>query len=142
MATEMTTCEGCGYWAAEPFNKCPRCGRDARPAKNWRLRGWLQVFLGLFLVGFVGLITFNLAPQMLRPGVAGDGGGRFTGTAEQGLLIIGLFGLIITFGLGSVAGGLWQIVTGRRNKWILAVMLGLFAIVMLAAWLTTRSLAH
>lgn len=142
MATEMTTCEGCGHAAAESFNKCPRCGRAVRAAKNWRLRGWLQIFLGLFLVGFVGLITFNLAPQMLRPGVTGDGGGRFTGTAEQGLLIIGLFGLIITFGLGSAAGGLWQVVTGRRNKWILAAMLGLFAIVMLAAWFTTRSLAH
>jgi MFS family permease len=110
-----------------------------RPPKNWRLRGWLQLLSGLILVGLMGTITYNLAPQMLRPGVAAGGGG-FTGTAEQGLLILGLFGFLITFGLGSVASGLWQIATGRRNKWIFALTLGLFLLVMLAAWLTTGSL--
>jgi len=139
----MTTCEGCGYVVtAESVNHCPQCGRAVRPPQTGKLRGWLQILLGLFLAGFMGLITFNLAPQMLRPGVAGDGGGRFTGTAEQGLLIMGLFGLIITFGLGSVAAGLWQLATGRRNKWIMALMLGLFALLMLAAWFTTKSLGH
>jgi hypothetical protein len=108
--------------------------------KNWRVRGWIQLLLGLFLVGFMGLITFNLAPSMLRAGETVGGGGRFTGTPEQGLLILGLFGLVITFGLGSAAAGLWQIATGRRNNWIFGFMLGLFVILMLAAWLTTKSL--
>jgi hypothetical protein len=109
--------------------------------KNWRVRGWIQLLLGLFLVGFMGLITLNLAPSMLRAGeTVGGGGSRFTGTPEQGLLILGLFGLVITFGLGSAAAGLWQIATGRRNNWIFGLMLGLFVILMLAAWLTTKSL--
>lgn len=126
----------------ETIKECPHCGQGAHPPRTGKLRGWLQILLGLFLAGFMGLITLNLAPQMLRPGVAGDGGGRFTGTAEQGLLIIGLFGLIITFGLGSVAAGIWQLATGRRNKWIMALMLALFALVMLAAWFTTKSLGR
>lgn len=142
MATEMTTtCGGCGYATAEPIKRCPQCGRNVPAPKNWRVRGWIQVVTGLFLVGLMGLITFNLAPSMLRAGETVDsGGGRFTGTPEQGLLILGLFGLIITFGLGSVATGLWQIVTGRRNNWMFALMLGLFALVMLTAWFTTKSL--
>jgi hypothetical protein len=109
------------------------------PPKNWRLLGWVQLVLGLFLVGVMGTITYNLAPSMLRPGVSAGGGG-FTGTAEQGLLILGLFGLLIAFGTGSVASGLWQIATGRRNKWIFVLMLALFVLVMLAAWFTTGSL--
>ena len=140
MAAEMITCEGCGYATAEAGKHCPQCGRTLRPPKTGRLRGWLQVLLGLFLVGFMGLLTYNLAPMMLTPGESVGGGGRFTGTAEQGLLILGLFGLIITFGLGSVASGLWLIATGRRSKWIIALMIGLFVLVMLAAWFTTYSL--
>jgi hypothetical protein len=109
-------------------------------AKNWRVRGWIQIFMGLILIVLMGTITLNLAPSMLRAGETVEGGGSFTGTPEQGLLILGLFGLIITFGLGSVASGLWQIVTGRRNNWMFALMLALFALVMLAAWFTTSSL--
>ena len=95
--------------------------------------------MGLILVVMMGAITYNLAPDMLRPGVSAGRGG-FTGTAEQGLLILGLFGLVIAFGLGSVASGLWQIATRRRNNWMFAVMLALFVLVMLAAWFTTTSL--
>jgi hypothetical protein len=109
------------------------------PPKNWRLRGWLQLVMGLLLAGGMGAITYNLAPSVLRPGVSAGSGG-FAGTAEQGLLILGLFGLLIAFGLGSAASGLWQIATGRRNNWIFALMLALFALVMLAAWRTTTSL--
>lgn len=141
MAAEMTTCGGCGYATAESVKRCPQCGRGVRSPKAVRRLGWLQLLIGLFLVGLMGVTTYNLAPMMLAPGEsAGGGGGRFTGTAEQGLLILGLFGLLVTFGLGSVASGLWQIATGRRNKWIIALMLGLFALVMLAAWFTTKSL--
>ena len=139
MAAELSNCYSCGFAGEAVGNKCPNCGRRLRSAKLVRRLGWLQLFLGLFLVGMMGTITYNLAPALLNP-VAPAAGTRYTGTPEQALMILGLFGLVITFGVGSIAAGLWQIATGRRNKWIFIFMLVLFVVVMLAAWLTTAAI--
>ena len=138
MAAEMSNCYSCGF-AGEAAGKCPNCGKRVRTAKVVRRLGWLQLLIGLFLVGLMGTITYNLAPALLSPAAATDGS-RFTGSPGQALMILGLFGLVITFGFGSIAAGLWQIVTGRRNKWIFIFMLVLFVVVMLVAWLTTAAL--
>jgi MFS family permease len=104
-----------------------------------RRLGWLQLFAGLFLVALMGTITYNLAPLMLRAGERA-GGARFTGTAEQAQLILGLFGLVIAFGLASMLSGLWHIKTGRRNKWIFFLLLGLVAVLGLITVLVEQSL--
>jgi MFS family permease len=137
MSAVMSNCYSCGF-AGEAAGKCPNCGGRLRSARLVRGLGWLQLLIGLFLVGLMGTITYNLAPSLLSP--AAPAGSRFTGTPGQALMILGLFGLVITFGVGSIASGLWQIVTGRRNKWIFILMLVLFVVVMLTAWLTTASL--
>jgi MFS family permease len=119
---ELRRCSKCGYETMEVVSKCPQCGRKLLSAGQVRRLGWAQLILGLFLVGLMGTITFNLAPSMLRPG-ASQSGTRFTGTPEQAQLILGLFGLVIVFGLTGIVNGLWQIITGRRNKWILVIIL-------------------
>ena len=45
-------------------------------------------------------------------------------------LILLLFGVIIILGLTSIANGVFQLATGRRNKWIfvVALLLGLLII--------------
>ncbi len=138
MAAEMSNCYSCGF-AGEAAGKCPNCGGRLRSARLVRGLGWLQLLLGLFLVGLMGTIAYYLAPALLSPAAATEGS-RFTGTPEQALMILGLFGLVVTFGVGSIASGLWQIVTGRRNKWIFILMLVLFVVLMLVAWLTRASL--
>jgi MFS family permease len=138
MAAEMSNCYKCGF-AGEAAGKCPNCGGRLRSAKLVRRLGWLQLLLGLFLVGMMGTITYHLAPALLSPAAA-TGGSRFTGSPEQALMILALFGLVITFGVGSIAGGLWQIFTGRRNKWIFILMLLLFVVLLVSAWLTTASI--
>jgi hypothetical protein len=141
MAAQLSNCYKCGFAGEAAGDKCPNCGGRLRSAKLVRGLGWLQLLTGLFLVGMMGTITYYLAPALLSPAVARpDGGSRFTGTPGQALMILGLFGLVITFGVGSIASGLWQIATGRRNKWIFILMLVLFVVLMLAAWLTTASL--
>jgi hypothetical protein len=106
-----------------------------RPTKTVRRLGWVQFAAGLFLVGMMGAVTFNVAPMMLRPGVEMGGGGRFTGTAGQALMVFGLFGLLIFFGLTSMVSGLYQAKTGRRNRLIFVIMLGLFGLLIGASWL-------
>lgn len=101
-----------------------------RTPKQVRLLGFVQLLLGLFLIGFMGTIAFYLAPRMLDPDAA-DAGTRFTGTSAQATLILILFALVIAFGAGSTLSGLWQIASGRKNKWIalVAVSLGLLLLV-------------
>ena len=41
-------------------------------------------------------------------------------------MIVAVFGLVISFGLGSMAGGLWQIIYGKPNR---KVMVGMFLVV-------------
>ena len=53
---------------------------------------------GLFLIGLMGVIAVNIAPQMLHPG-QDIGGSTWTGTAEQGRMALTLFSMVIAFGL-------------------------------------------
>jgi len=97
-----------------------------------RRLGWVLLAIGLFLVGLMGTITYHVAPTMLHPGVLIDGS-KFTGTVEQGMLALRLFGIVIAFGFASGVMGLSQIRTGRRNKWMLYCLIGLLVLVLLTA---------
>lgn len=109
-------------------------------AQGIRRRGWLTIVLGFLLVTMMGAITFNLAPTMLSG--AGSSGPKFNGTPEQAMLILGLFGLVIVFGLTCVASGLWQIVTGRRSIWIVVVVLALTFLLIVAGSAVRSALAR
>lgn len=90
---ELRKCYKCGYQTVELLRVCPKCGRRLLSVKQVRRLGWVQLILGLFIVGLMGTITFALAPSLLHPGVP-ERGEWFTGTAEQGLSTVGLFGLL------------------------------------------------
>lgn len=140
LVAETRSCFGCGRSAAEPADKCPKCGRRLLTAKQVRRLGWVQFAAGLFLVGMMGAVTYYVAPMMLRPGVETAGGSRFTGTAGQALTIFVLFGLVIFFGLTSMVSGLYQVKTGRRNRLIFVFMMGLFGVLLVAGWLIPLAL--
>jgi MFS family permease len=125
---------------SEAVAQCPKCGRRLRTAKQVRRLGWMQLLIGLFLVGLMGTITYNLAPSLLPSATETRGGARFTGTPEQAQMILALFGLVITFGLGSILSGLWQIKTGRRNKWLFIIMLALFVVLIFFSWFLRSAL--
>ncbi len=42
--------------------------------------------------------------------------------------------MVIVFGLGSIVSGLYQIVTGRRNKWLFILMVVVFVVLILFSW--------
>jgi MFS family permease len=132
---QLRTCYKCSYETHEVVKQCPQCGQRLRTAREVRVLGWIQLLLGLFLVGMMGTISFYVAPILLQAGL--PGGDRFTGTPQQALMILGLFSLVIMFGLTSIVSGLWQIKTGRRNKWIFIFMMGL-VIVLLVVCLLIR----
>jgi len=131
---ELRTCPKCGYETADAVRKCPTCGRGMLSTKQVRRLGFVQVLIGLFLAGFVGIIIYNIAPSMLKPEVPDASGSRFTGTREQGQMVLVLLGLIIMFGFTSLVNGVWQIATGKRNKWILYFGAGLFILLLGLVW--------
>ena len=136
---ELHTCERCGTATRESAGQCAGCGERWRTKKQVRRLGWVQLLMGLFLVGLMGIITYNLTPLMLRAGERA-GGARFTGTAAQAQLILGLFWLVIAFGLTSMLSGLWHIKTGRRNRWLFILLLGLMTLLGLLTVLVRESL--
>ena len=108
-------------------------GDGAAPERNWRTRGWVLVALGLFLVLFMGAIAWNLYPSIAAPGVEA-GGTTYTGTAEDTQFVLGIFALVIGFGLICTANGAFMIATGRRSRALTAILLVIFAILMAIGW--------
>jgi hypothetical protein len=121
---DQLSCSKCDFRAPDKATRCPQCGGWIRRAQRIRRLGVVMIFIGIVLVGMMGTITVLLAPMMLSAGTS-TSGAKFEGTPEQGLLILGLFGLIIVFGLVAIAAGVFQIVTGRRSIWIVILVIGL-----------------
>ncbi|HEX8124442.1 MAG TPA: hypothetical protein VF548_02565 [Allosphingosinicella sp.] len=113
--------------------------REQGPGPNWRMRGRVLVAVGLFLVLFMGAVTWNLAPMMLSPGVKVDGS-TFTGTATQGQIFLVLFALVGLFGAMSVGNGAWMMATGRRSRVGARIFLVLFALLLALGWAIRRGL--
>jgi len=129
----------CAYSTDERLNRCPKCGTRMRDPTRLRVLGVIQMLMGLFLIVLIGVITFNLAPQLLRPAETMNGS-TFTGTAQQGMMILGLFGMVIAFGVGATVNGLWQIVTGKRNIWLAIMVFVLAAILFVIGAVVTNGL--
>jgi hypothetical protein len=139
MIDELRICYKCRYETYEVLRKCPKCGLGLFSTKQVRRLGWLMLPIGLLLIGMMGTITFYVTPALFHVG-APTGGKQVTATAEQSALILGLFGSVIAVGLICVANGLWQIKTGRRNKWLVYFSIGLIALVVIMVLATLNSL--
>lgn len=132
---QFRTCYKCGYETHEVIKQCPQCGRRLQTSSTVRTLGVVQLLMGLFLVGMMGTITYYVAPIMLPADTPSISDHRFSGTPQQALMILGLFSLVILFGVTSMVSGLWQIKTGRRNKWIFIFMMGLVIVLLVVCWL-------
>jgi hypothetical protein len=100
-------------------------------AKQVRWRGWVLVVLGLLLVVLMGVVTLNVAPNMLHPGVPASDRSVYNGTKEEAQQVLGLFGLVILFGITCIVSGIWQIKSGRHNKKIIYFGIGLVIVLAL-----------
>lgn len=136
-----STCNNfaCRLTVKGSVEKCPKCGTRMRTPATVRKSGWFLVMLGAFLVVMMGIVTWNVAWTMIRPGVEVDGS-TFTGNPAQGRMILALFGGVIVFGLGTMVSGAYQIRTGQRSKWIVLGTLVMAGILVLLTFATTQAL--
>jgi hypothetical protein len=113
--------------------------QEQGPRLNWRVRGWVMVGAGLFLVLLMAGVAWNLAPIALRPGVEVDGS-TFTGTAAQGQAVLGLLALVGLFGVFCVVNGVWMIATGHRHPTLGRILLAVFLLLFAIGWAVRRGL--
>jgi len=119
--SRVLSCPKCDFETTEALAKCPKCGRRLQSATKVRILGWLLVIIGSGLVVFMGGLGIVLAGVIAQSDQPGSTS-RFTGGPEDVLFIAAIFGLVISFGLASVAGGAWQIWYGKPNRKVMVVM--------------------
>lgn len=135
----FSTCTSCGYNAEGAVTVCPRCGAATQVKQEPRTRAVILIICGLLLIGIMGPITVALLPSMLQAGMDVDGS-SFQGTAEQAHMILGLFGIIIVFGISSLAYGIFQFIFRRESKAFIVFTLVLAAVLIFAVYFTMASI--
>lgn len=123
---DLTRCYNCGYESYRLMSHCPECGRSMQ-SKRWSRRyGLILLAMGIFITAVMSVVLLAIGPALLG---AGGGGLRFSGSAGQAKVALGILGAVEFFGITAIFYGLWQIVTGRRSKWVIYFAIG-FAVVM------------
>jgi len=72
----------------------------------------------VIFMGVLGIMLGRIIVESDNPGATT----KFTGGPETLWLIVAVFGLVISFGLASMVGGVWQIWYGKPNKKLMVVM--------------------
>ena len=116
------TCPKCGYIRATGETNCADCGKVLQKVSTIRALGVFLVVMGTLLLGFMGWLSLWIYGAMSNTGSSGS---RFNGSGSDVLFIVFVFGLVISISLAATAGGLWQIIFGKRNKLIVFAVLGL-----------------
>lgn len=130
---DLSKCWSCGYETHRYKSQCPQCGAGLQSRRWSRRAGFMLVLCGLFMTGLMGTVCYYTVPMLLQPGVDIDGGGSFSGNAYQALMVLGIFSAVMAFSLTTLFYGLWQVVTGKRDKRIAYFMIGVFNLLMLVA---------
>ena len=116
------TCPKCGYIRETAETNRDDCGKPLQKVSTIRTLGVFLVVLGGSLLAFMSWLSLWAYGTISNPSSSGS---HFNGTAKDALFMIFVFGLVISISLGVTAGGLWQIVFGKRNKLIVFAVIGL-----------------
>jgi hypothetical protein len=88
---------------------------------------FLVVLVGVGVIKEVGDLSAGTYHSG-QPGGAKIGQMVETGGTGQIMLIFGFLGLILSFGIGSIASGVWLIVYGKSNNNLIAILLVLWVV--------------
>ena len=131
----------CGHSVEGSVSNCPRCGARMRTPQTVRILGFVMFLCGVILMGIMGTLIWYNWWEFTHPGQQTYSGSSFTGSADEGGMILQLFWLVLAFGMAAMAAGLWQMITARRDKIVIIGVLVLAVVVFLVARETTVSLS-
>ena len=133
--TDISTCTNKACKTVTPGNhkRCPVCGKPAVSSAKIRVIGWLNVVIGVFLIGLMSSIWLHLAPAMAHAGQRAADGTSFHGNTSQVRFVQQLFALVILFGVVALVSGIDAIRRGRRNMILYGIMIALFALLIVQA---------
>lgn len=118
---KILSCPKCSFETTETLPKCPNCGSRLQSKAKVRILGWVLLVIGTVLVLFMSTLGVYLGQLIARSGEPGQTT-RFSGGPEDVAFIIAIFGLVISFGLASIVGGIWQIKYGKPNRKLMVAM--------------------
>jgi hypothetical protein len=117
----VLSCPKCSFETSEVLAKCPSCGSRLQSAKKVRILGGLLLVIGTFLVLFMSILGIYLG-SIISNSSDPTATSRFSGGPQDVMFIAAIFGLVISFGLASIVGGIWQIVYGKPNRKIIVAV--------------------
>ena len=117
----ILSCAKCSFETSETLPRCPSCGSRLQSAKKVRILGGLLLLIGTFLVLFMSILGVYLG-SIISNSTDPESTTRFTGGPQDVMFIVVIFGLVISFGLASIAGGIWQIIYGKPNRLIIVLV--------------------
>jgi hypothetical protein len=127
---DLSKCYHCGYETHRYMSHCPQCGRGMQSRRWSRRFGAGLLVCGIVISAIMSVVLLAIGPALVG---AGGGGLRFSGSASQATLVLGVLGAVTLFGVTAACYGLWQIVTGRRSKWVIYFAVGIILLLFLVA---------
>ncbi len=101
-----------------------------------RILGVVLIFIGTILVGSMAAIMMWINDAMNNPSSTT----KFNGTTGQKQITFLILGMVAFFGITALIAGIYQAATGKRNKKVIFIMLGLWVVLMILAWVVRYSL--
>jgi MFS family permease len=125
---QMHFCFKCRWEGRISQAVCPRCGKPLFSEKNIRVRGVILTVLGLFLSGFMSAIAFFVTAMLLEASKNPKTGAKFNGDEHILIMIYLIFAGVIAMGVTITLAGIWQIIFGRRNMFLIWIFLALIGL--------------
>ncbi len=133
------TNRACGVTSEGHHLRCPACGNRATSSRTIRIASGVLIACGLILVGMMGWLIGALGPGLA--GTAATGDSTFTGTPEQGAMILRLFWVVLGFGVLALGIGIVQMKSGKRQRWLSMLMIPLVIALAVMIWQVVTALS-
>lgn len=125
---QMHVCFKCRWEGRISQTVCPQCGKPLFSETNVRVRGVILTFLGLFLSGFMSAIAFFVTAMLTEAAKNPKTGAKFNGDEYMLIMIYLIFAGVIAMGVTITLAGIWQIIFGRRNMFLIWIFLALIGL--------------